>query len=137
MELKFSGRFIGNLQLTNSNLKLSHCYGIFLTSLNLIRTKPRNPTQPCDDLAHPRTLQETLHTPSERWDRDPGITSCYAKSQVCSIFSAPRQIKYHSLFGITFQQKSRWYQSIDLFHKSVYWVLYDTSPHRKPFENIL
>ena len=62
MELKVSCRFIGNLQPTNSNVKLLQCYGIFLISLNLICTKVKNTPQPCDDPAHQRKLQEILHT---------------------------------------------------------------------------
>ena len=81
LELKVSCRFIDNLQPTISNVKLLQCYGIFLTSLNLICTKVRNTPQPCDDTAHQRTLQETPHIPSMRWARDPGITSPYAKTQ--------------------------------------------------------
>ena len=92
MELRVSCRFIDNLQPTYSNVKLLQCYDIFLTSLNLTCTKVKNSTQPCDDPAHQRTLQETPHTPSARWGRDPGINSPYAKTQECSIFSTPTQI---------------------------------------------
>ena len=78
MKLKVSCRFIDNLQTTNSNVKLLRCYGIFLTSLNL--------TEHCDDPAHQRMIQETLHTLNARWGRDTGITSLYAKAQDCSTF---------------------------------------------------
>ena len=81
MCVKISCRLVDNPQPTNSNVKLLHCYGIFLTSLNLICIKVRNTPQPCDDPAHQRTLQETLHIPSARWGRDPGITSPYVKTQ--------------------------------------------------------
>ena len=37
LELKVSFRFIDSLQPTNSNVKLSQCQGIFLTSLNYVR----------------------------------------------------------------------------------------------------
>ena len=102
MELKVSCRFMDNLQPTNSKVKLLQCYGIFLTSLNLTCTKVKNTPQPCHDPPHKRTLQETLHIPSAKWGRDPGITSPYAKTQGCSIFATPTQMKYYSLFGNTF-----------------------------------
>ena len=76
-----SCRFIDNLQPTNSNVKLLQCYGMFLTSLSLTYAKVKiSPTQPRDDPAHQRPFQETLHSPSMRWDRDPGITSPYVKT---------------------------------------------------------
>ena len=59
-----------------------------------------NMPQHCDDLAYHRSFQETLHTPSARWSRDPGITSPYAKAEDQSIFFTPTQMKYHSLFYI-------------------------------------
>ena len=40
--------------------------------------------------------------PSAILGRDPGITSPYAKTQDCNIFCTSTQIKYHSLFGMTF-----------------------------------
>ena len=64
LDLKVLCRFIDNFQPTNSNVKLLQCYSIFLTSLNPICTKVKNTPQPCDDSAHQRTLQETLHTPN-------------------------------------------------------------------------
>ena len=72
------------------NCYSAQCYGIFLTSLNLTCTKVKNTPQPWVDSAHQRTLQETLHTPIGIWGKDPGITSPYAKTQDCSIFSTPR-----------------------------------------------
>ena len=86
MELKVSCRYIDNVQPTNSNVKLLQCYGIFLTSVKLVCTKVINTLQPCDDPAHQRTLQETLHISSARWGRDPGITSPYAKTQDIYIY---------------------------------------------------
>ena len=54
-------RFIGNLQPANSNVKLLQRYGIFLTSFNLTCIKVKNTVQLCDDPAHQRPSQETLH----------------------------------------------------------------------------
>ena len=58
MELKVSCRFIGNLQPTNSNVKLLQCYGIFFTSHNLTCTRMKNTPQSRNDSAHQRTLQK-------------------------------------------------------------------------------
>ena len=46
MELRIWWRFIDNLQPNNSNAKLSQCYGIFLTSLNLTCTKVKTYPNP-------------------------------------------------------------------------------------------
>ena len=62
--------FIGNLQPTNSNVKLLQCYDIFLRSSNLTSAKVKNTSQPCDDSAHQRMLQKILHSPFARWSRD-------------------------------------------------------------------
>ena len=50
--------FINNLQLTNSNVKLLQCYGISLTSHNLICTRMKNTPQSHNDSAHQRMLQK-------------------------------------------------------------------------------
>ena len=59
MELKVSCCFIDNLQRTNCNIKLLHCYGIFLTSLNLTCTRMKKTLQSRNDSAHQGTLQKT------------------------------------------------------------------------------
>ena len=122
MELKVSYRFIDNLQPTNSNVNLLHCYGIFLTSLNHTCTKVKNTLQPCNDPAHQRLLHSTLQV------RD-GKTSPY-----CSIFSFLTQMKYHSLFRTTFWLKQHHAGtspsiSFTKLCKSVYWFLHNTNPH--------
>ena len=61
-KLKVSCRFIDNLQLTNPNVKLLQCYGIFFKSRNLTCTEVKNTPHRRADSAHYRTLQ----TPSTR-----------------------------------------------------------------------
>ena len=73
--------------------------------LPLTSLVPKWKNQSCDDPVYQRPFKETLHTPRARWSRDPSITSTYAKTQDCNIFSTPTQIKYHSLFGTTFRLK--------------------------------
>ena len=51
-------------------------------------------------------MVSTMVSPIPRWDRDPGPTSSYAKTQNWSIFSTTTQIQYHSLFRTTFQVKT-------------------------------
>ena len=97
MELKVSCRFIENLQLNNSNVKLLHCYGTFLTSINLTCTEVKTNSNPAMT-QQIRPFHETLHTPCVRWGRNPGITSHYAKN-------IPTQIKYPSLFWMAFLLK--------------------------------
>ena len=58
LELQVSCHFIDNLQPSNSNGKLLQCYGIFLTSLNLICSKVRNTPQPCDNPAYVEGFME-------------------------------------------------------------------------------
>ena len=101
LELKVSCRFIGNLQEINSNVKM------FSTIVSSWRHLPHlyqseNTPQRCDNAAHQRLFQGTLHIPCMRRDRDSGITSPYAKRQDWSIFCTPTQMKHHGLFGTTF-----------------------------------
>ena len=103
LELKVSCLFISNLEPSSSNVKLLQCYGIYLTSLNLTCTKVKNTPQSCDDSAHQRTLQETLHTTSAGWGKDRGITSLYAKTQDCIIFFDPTLMMYHNLLGTMYK----------------------------------
>ena len=42
------------------------------------------------------------HTPSARWGRDASITPLAVKTQDCNIFCTPTQMKYHSLFRMSF-----------------------------------
>ena len=56
--LKFHAVLSTNLQPTNSNVKLLQCYGIFLTSRNLICTRMKNTSQSCNDSVHQRMLQK-------------------------------------------------------------------------------
>ena len=125
MELKVSCRFIDNFQPTNSNDKLLQCYGIFSISLDLACAKVKNTPQPCDNPAHQRLFQQTILTPSARWGRDPCTTYPYAKTEDCSIFSTPTELKYYSLFGknrITQEPVHRFASQINLlvrtWHKS-------------------
>ena len=117
-------------------LKLLQCYGIFLTSLNLTCTKMKNTSQPCDNSAHQRMLQETFHTLTARWGRDPGISFPYAKTQD-NIFHSHTTDVSLSWNNLLVKIVSRRDQFIDLFHKSIYWSLHDTSSHQMSFDNIL
>ena len=58
LELKVSCRFMDNLQPTNSNVKLSQCYCIFLTSRSLTCTRMKNTPQSRSDSVQQRTLQK-------------------------------------------------------------------------------
>ena len=117
MELKVSCLFIDNLQPAkySNDVKLLEWYGIFLTPPNLTCRKVKNTPQPCDDPAHQRLFQGTLHI---------------ARIQDCSIFSS-----HINEVSTAIKTASRRNQSIDLLHKSIYWFLHDTSPHL--FANIL
>ena len=104
-QLFWNSKFHAALSAIFSQLTLTlNCYGAmvsFWRHLISLLTKVKNTPQPCDEAAHQRTLQETLHTPSARCGRDPDITFPYAKTQDCSIFSTSTQMKYHSLLGTT------------------------------------
>ena len=63
----------------------------------------KNTPQSCDDSAHQRTLQETLHTTGAGWGKDRGITSLYAKTQDCIIFFDPTLMMYHNLLGTMYK----------------------------------
>ena len=78
--------FIGNLQPTNSNVKLLECCDIFLRSFNLTRAKVKNTNQPCDDSANQRTLQKILHTPFARWSRDMASSPLQLKHKTAVYF---------------------------------------------------
>ena len=68
---------------------------------HLISHVPKHKTHP--NLVMTQHIRECSN-PSARWDRDSGITSSYAKTQDCSIFSTPMLMMHHSLFGTKFQE---------------------------------
>ena len=47
-----------------------------------------NTLQACDDPAHERLLQDSLHTPSVRWGRNPGITWHWIVKQIDGVVPA-------------------------------------------------
>ena len=111
------------------NVKLLQCYRIFLRSLSITCTKVKNTPQPCDDPTHQRPFQETLHTPSARWGRDPGITSPYAKTQdQYIIHSHINEVLQSVRSKLLVKTASRRNQSFDLLHKLIYWYLHNISP---------
>ena len=83
---------------------------------HLISHVPKHKTHP--NLVMTQHIRECSN-PSARWDRDSGITSPYAKTQDCSIFSTPMLMMLN--------MASPRDQSIDLSHISIYWSLHDTS----------
>ena len=78
------------------------------------------------------TIPGSPSHPKCKWDRDSGITSPYAKTPDCSIFSTPTQMNY-TLLGNTASRRN---QFIDLLQKSICCFPNVTSHHRKLFANI-
>ena len=102
-------------------MKLLQCYGISLMSLNRNSTKIKTP-HPCYDPAYQRPFQQTLHTPCARLGRNPGMTSCCDKTQGCSIFCSLTQMKQSVCNNLLVKTASHRNQSINLLHKSIYWL---------------
>ena len=67
-------------ELAQQNIAVIYLYNITYMLSNITYLSIYLSIYPCDDSTHQRTLQETLHSPSARWDRDPGIISPYAKT---------------------------------------------------------
>ena len=68
-----------------------NCYSAMVySSRHIISLVPEWKTHPNPVMTSTsENAPETLHTPSVKWGRDPGITPTYAKTQDCSILSIP------------------------------------------------